>query len=161
MSLLNLLTQSGGASAISQIGARVGLSPEQTQSAMAALLPALAGGLKQQAQRGELPSAPATSPDQSASDASVAQGNNILGQIFGSKDVSRSVAADAAAKTGIDVGQLKALLPMLATLAAGTVAAKAGSSAGGLEGIVAMLDSDRDGNPLDDIMGMAGKLFGR
>lgn len=33
----------------------------------------------------------------------------------------------------------------------------AGRGAGGLAG---MLDMDGDGNPLDDIMGMAGKLIG-
>jgi hypothetical protein len=30
---------------------------------------------------------------------------------------------------------------------------------GGAPGLASMLDLDRDGNPLDDILGMAGKLM--
>lgn len=32
---------------------------------------------------------------------------------------------------------------------------------GSLGGLASMLDLDGDGNPLDDILGMAGKLTGR
>jgi len=35
------------------------------------------------------------------------------------------------------------------------------ASQGGLGGLASMLDLDGDGNPLDDIIGMAGKLGGR
>ena len=43
-------------------------------------------------------------------------GNEVLGQIFGSKDVSRSVADHAAGQTGISAGLLKQMLPILASL---------------------------------------------
>jgi hypothetical protein len=33
------------------------------------------------------------------------------------------------------------------------------SSGGGAPGLASMLDLDGDGNPLDDILGMAGKLL--
>ena len=33
-----------------------------------------------------------------------------------------------------------------------------GGGQGGLAGLASLLDLDRDGNPLDDILGMAGKL---
>ena len=33
-----------------------------------------------------------------------------------------------------------------------------GGGQGGLPGLASLLDLDRDGNPLDDILGMAGKL---
>jgi len=36
-----------------------------------------------------------------------------------------------------------------------------GGGMGGLGGLASMLDFDRDGNPLDDIMGMAGRMGGR
>ena len=112
-----------------------------------------------------------------------------IGQIFGSKDVSRTVAGQAAAQTGIDTGILKQMLPMLAMMAAGYMAKQGGQdgangglsgglggmlgnvlggamgggaapSAGGLGGIGKMLDMDGDGNPLDDIMGMVNKMRG-
>ncbi len=69
----------------------------------------------------------------------VNQGNDILGNIFGSKDVSRSVAGEVASMTGIDEGILKKMLPILAMAAAGYMAkqasgggaAPAGGSSGG------------------------------
>ena len=36
----------------------------------------------------------------------VERGNDVLGQVFGSKDVSRTVAANAASRTGLDPGIL-------------------------------------------------------
>lgn len=156
MSILDLITQAGGSQAIDQIAARVGLSPEQARSAAAALGPALAGGFRQQAQSGNLSGLGALA---SGGD-TLAQGNAILGQIFGSKDVSRSVATKAAASTGIGVDQLKMLLPLLASLAAGSAASKAGSG-GGLDGLLGLLDKDGDGNPLNDLAGLAGKFLGR
>jgi hypothetical protein len=104
----------------------------------------------------------------------------VLGQIFGSPDVSRTVAQQASATSGVDPAVLKKLLPMLAMLVAGYMAkqgpgrsaAPADSGLGGLlggllgqgnsqraPGIADLLDLDGDGNPLDDIMGMASKFM--
>ena len=54
-----------------------------------------------------------------------APGNDILGNIFGSKDVSRSVAGEVASMTGIDEGVLKKMLPILAMAIAGYMAKQA------------------------------------
>lgn len=167
MALLDIITQAGGSAAIDQIGARVGLSPAQTRAAAAALLPALAGGLKREsgnADLGGLLGRTGLAPGAAPADDTVSMGNQILGQIFGSKDVSRTVAANAAASTGLGADQLKALLPLLASLTAGALASQAGGAQagqGGLSGLLGMLDQDGDGNPLDDIMGMAGKFMRR
>ncbi len=118
----------------------------------------------------------------------VAKGNDILGQIFGSKDVSRTVAGHAAGQTGIDPELLKKMLPILAMLVGGYLSSRAGgqgegqggggilgsilgsvlgggqqqaapSGGGGLlGGLGSLIDLNHDGNPLDDIIGMAGKL---
>ena len=53
---------------------------------------------------------------------SVNRGNDVLGQIFGSKDVSRTVAQNAATRTGLDPSLVKKMLPMLAMLVAGYMA---------------------------------------
>ena len=117
----------------------------------------------------------------------VEKGNDILGQIFGSKDVSRTVAGNASAQTGIDPALLKKMLPILAMLVTGYLAKQSSgaegsgglggmlgnllggalgggqsqaTASGGLGGIGSMLDLDGDGNPLDDLLGMANK-FGR
>ncbi|MEP0392670.1 MAG: DUF937 domain-containing protein [Erythrobacter sp.] len=60
-------------------------------------------------------------------------GNDILGSIFGTKDVSRSVAGEVAGITGLDEGMLKKMLPILAMAVAGYMAKQAGSG-GGQEG---------------------------
>lgn len=95
--------------------------------------------------------------------------------------VCRAVAQNAAGRTGLDPTLLKKMLPMLAMLAAGYLSKQGGSlgqaaqsGGGGLGGMLgqvlgqgkatggglaSMLDLDGDGNPLDDIVGMAGKMF--
>ncbi|MEM7702884.1 MAG: DUF937 domain-containing protein [Pseudomonadota bacterium] len=52
-------------------------------------------------------------------------GNDILGNIFGSKDVSRSVAGSVAEVTGLDEGMLKKMLPILTMAVAGYMAKQA------------------------------------
>lgn len=78
----------------------------------------------------------------------VNQGNDILGNIFGSKDVSRSVAGEVAAITGIDEGILKKMLPILTMAVAGYMAKQA---MGG--GAQAPASSGAGGNPLGGVLG--------
>ncbi len=135
--LLDLVNRFGGEQAVEAMAARVGLSPEQTQSAMAALMPAVAGGMANQvATQGpaslDAAAAPATSVvagEGAASDAAVAHGGGLLGSLFGGHEVTSAVTDHAAAATGLDVSKLEALLPMVATLAAGAL-----SHAGGTPG---------------------------
>jgi hypothetical protein len=95
------------------------------------------------------------------------------------------VAQGAAARSGLDPALLKKMLPMLAMLVAGYMARQQGGAAqaparrgggigdlvGGLlggaagpgpgaasGGLASMLDLNGDGNPLDDILKLAGKL---
>ena len=193
--LLDLINRFGGEDAVAAMAARVGLSPEQTQSAMAALMPAVAGGMAKQVETQgpaalDGAAAPATklaSGGAIASDAAVEHGTGILGSLFGSSQVTDAVARHAAAATGLDVSKLTALLPMVATLAAGALGhadgqgtTEAGGGMGGMLGqitggatagaapqtgaagtLLSMLDGNKDGNVMDDIMGMVGKLRGR
>ena len=195
--LLDLIDRVGGADAVAAMAARVGLTPEQTQSAMAALMPAVAGGMTKQVQADgpaalDAAAAPAAAlaGGAAASDAAVAHGTGILGSLFGSSEVTDAVAGHAATATGLDVSKLTALLPMVATLAAGALgqAGGQGTSAGGgiggmLSGLIgqftggataagaapagaagtlmSMLDANKDGNVMDDIMGMVSKMRGR
>jgi hypothetical protein len=110
-------------------------------------------------------------------DCAIRRGNEVLGQIFGSRDVSRTVAQGASVRSGLDPGLLKKMLPMLAMMITGYMAWQQGSSGtgptastGGLGGLLgggstggspgagglaSMLDMDGNGNPLDDILRMA------
>ena len=58
----------------------------------------------------------------------VADGNGILGHIFGSKDVSRQVASQAASQTGIGEGVLKAMLPVVAAMMMGAMSKRVGAT---------------------------------
>src|SRR5690606_7078485 len=104
-----------------------GLNENQMEQAMAALMPAFSTGLKRNvanpADMSNFLSALAGGNHaqyfenlQSAfSPQGMQEGNGILGHIFGSKEVSRAVAAQAEAATGIGQEIFKQMLPVLAT----------------------------------------------
>ncbi len=213
MNLTDILAQAGG---IESMAKDLGIPPAMAKQGAEALLPAILGGFKKQAQSGgieglggllgQLGGGGLLDSVLGSQPTPVAPGNEVLGQIFGSKDVSRTVAGQAATQTGLDSGLLKKMLPILAMMVAGYMAKQGGQSqgggglgdliggalgggsggSGGLGGMLGnilggavgggaapaaagggalgdlanMLDLDGDGNPLDDIMGMAGKLRG-
>ena len=194
MQITDILASIGG---LQSMAKELGISESQAQSGTAALAPAVLGGMKKQAQSGGmeglggllsklggggmLDSVLASEPTD------VGKGNELLGSIFGSKDVSRTVADSASQQSGLDAGILKKMLPMVAMLVAGYVAKAGGSGAsqqastgGGLGGMLgsmlggtgggaasagrggglaSMIDMNNDGNALDDIMRMAGKVM--
>jgi hypothetical protein len=215
MDLISVLKQSG---AIGSIAQQLGVNEQVAEMGAGALLPSILGGFKKTTQAqpeglgglggllGQLGGGGLFDNVVAPEPTNVEAGNNVLGQIFGSKDVSRSVADHASGQTGIDPSLLKKMLPILAMLVAGYMAKQGGGEqggglggllgsvlggggqasgggglggmlgnvlggalgggggqqaapAGGLGGLASMLDMDGDGNPLDDIMGMAGKLM--
>jgi hypothetical protein len=102
--------------------------------------------------------------------ANIAGGNAILGDIFGSKDVSRNVASAASAETGIGSDVLKKMLPMLAGVAIGTLSKQTGggnlvnpgdtlSSNDPMDMLSGLLDSGDDRAPIDDILNLAKKFL--
>lgn len=91
-------------------------------------------------------------------------GNDILGHIFGKKEVSREVANQVSQKSGISSAILKKMLPVVATMVMGALSKGVlGGSKGGVSrsksgGLLAMLlDSDKDGSIWDDVLGMAAR----
>ena len=184
MQITDLLAQMGG---LSSIAKQLGVSEEQTAKGADALAPAILGGFQKQAQSGggldglggllgKLGGGGLLDQVLSTQPADVNQGNAVLGQIFGSKDVSRSVAQHAASNSGVSPDLLKKMLPLLAMAVAGYMARQksagggqtaSGGGLGGLlggllgggaasgqkaGGLASMLDRDGNGNPLDDIL---------
>jgi len=105
-------------------------------------------------------------PDALVREETVADGNAILGHLFGSKEVSRKVAEHASGGTGLDAGLLKQMLPVVASMMMGSLSkatagggAPGGQSGGMMDMLTGMLDADNDGSIVDDLMGMAGKFF--
>ncbi len=171
---MNLMDMLSGAGANQAIAGKFGLDQGQAQAVIKKLLPALGAGLKKNtAQPGGLESLTQAlqkgghsryleKPAELAGAGAIQDGNAILGHILGSKDVSRGVAAQAAQGTGVDVGVVKQMLPMVAAAVMGAMGQQrqtAGSDVGGMLG--SFLDSDGDGSVADDLMGLAGKFLGR
>ena len=196
MEMTDVLAQMGG---LQSMARELGVSEAQAAIGAEALLPAILGGFKKQAQSqpagleglgaliGQLGGSGLLDNVLAAEPTDVSRGNDVLGQIFGSRDVSRTVAHDAAARSGLDPALLKRMLPILAMLVAGYMARQGGgaqrqapggalggllggllggqtaatpsSSPSGLGGLASILDMNRDGNPLDDILRMGGKLM--
>lgn len=101
--------------------------------------------------------------------------DGILGQVTGNADV-----ANLAAKVGLSPEHVESAIKALAKFHPMDVDTAEGASAatglptdklqeiighiggeGSLGKFAGMLDADGDGNPLDDLAGMAGKLFGK
>jgi hypothetical protein len=141
MSLLDSILGAQGGAAVQQLGAQLGLGQNETTSALSALVPALAAGIQQNAQsEGGLSSLVSAltngshqqyvnNPTTLADPSTVDDGNAILGHVFGSKDVSRQVAAQASSTTGIGQDVLKKMLPMAAALVMGALANHASTAA--------------------------------
>jgi hypothetical protein len=182
MDLLSMVLNAGGGSAVQNLARNFGLDKSQTSSAVANLLPALGQGLARNAATpnglesllGALASGGheryIDNPETLGSEDTILEGNGILGHILGSKVVSRQVARNASAQTGIGEDVLKKMLPVVAAMAMGAlskqrsvpgVQAAGGAPAGsGLMGMLTQfLDTDRDGSVVDNVLGMASKLF--
>lgn len=220
MQVTDLLARTGG---LQSMARELGVDDAQVASGADALLPAILGGFKKQAQAqpaglgglgdllGQLGGGGLFDEVLAPQPTNVAHGNDVLGQIFGSKDVSRTVAQDAAERSGLDPALLRKMLPLLAMVVTGLMAKQGGAgpaapagpagggglgdmlagalgsggsgggggglgdllggllggqgargaaqAGGGAGGLAAMLDLDGNGNPLDDILRMAGKAM--
>ena len=192
MNMNQMLQQTGAVDAISR---QLGVDPSTAQAGATALLPSILSGFQNPVATSEAAPASSAFPNlgglggllgtigglggpallenvTSEEPTQVDKGNQILGQLFGSKDGSRAIAASAAAESGVKPSLLKKMLPILAMVAAGYVMKHAGKS-GGLGG---MLGGSASSNPagstaepqtsgsgdiLGQIIGAAGKFLPR
>jgi hypothetical protein len=199
MQLTDILQQVGG---LQSMARELGVTEQQAAVGAEALIPAILGGFKKQAQAqpagleglggllGQLGGGGLLDEVLAPQPTDVGRGNDVLGQIFGSRDVSRTVAQHASERSGLDLSLLKKMLPMLAMLVGGMISKQHGPAAAdpaaGLAGdplgdllgsllggaaagampagaapdLGAMLDLNGDGNALDDILRMACAAFG-
>lgn len=143
---LNELLPSGG---IEALASQLGIPADQAQRGAEALLPSILGGMGHQAGGVDAPNAAGLESQVQAlgggqladnvispEPTQVDKGNQLLGGIFGSKDVSRQVAGQAANHTGLDASLLQKMLPILAMLVAGHLAKRSAGQQGGLGGVL-------------------------
>ncbi len=183
MDLLSMILNAGDGSAVRQLSQNFGLDEKQTSSAISNLLPALGQGLARNASQpdglesliGALTSGGhdryLDNVETLSNENTVQDGNGILGHILGSKDVSRRVASNASAQTGIGADILKKMLPVVAAMAMGALSKQqragadvqalgSSSSQSGLMGMLGQfLDTNKDGSVIDDVIGLASKFL--
>lgn len=151
MNMMDMIMAAAGGQAPQQVGQQFGLDQNQSQSAIAALLPAISSALKQntsspQGLAGLLGALQNGSheqyldnPAQLGAPAAVNEGNAILGHLFGTKEVSRAVAGKAAEQSGVSSDVLKKMLPMVAMMAMGSLGKQTKGQAASGGGMQAML----------------------
>lgn len=125
--LYDLMLQAQNGNALDVMAKQFGLAQKQANEAISALMPAFSEGLKRSA----------TNPydfgaflktlysgdyskyfedmTKAFTQKGIEQGNDLLGQFFGSKEVSRAIAAQAAQVTGIGQEVYKQMLPVVAS----------------------------------------------
>ena len=138
MPMTELLARMGGLEAMAR---ELGVTEAEAAAGAEALIPAILGGFKKQARAqpagvealggllDRLGGGSLLDSVVSPQATDVSPGNDVLGQIFGSKDVSRAVAQNAAERSGLAPTLLKQMLPMLAMLVTGYMAKHQGGAA--------------------------------
>ncbi|MCF6119277.1 MULTISPECIES: DUF937 domain-containing protein [Mesorhizobium] len=130
-SLFDILAQAQNGNGMQALAQQFGLSQQQAQSAVEALLPAFSQGLKRSTSDpyglGAFMTAMASGQHakyfedagRAFSPQGVDEGNGILGHLFGSKDLSRAVASQAAQASGVSQQILQQMLPVVASMMMG------------------------------------------
>ena len=169
--------------AIQSLARQFGLSADQAEAAMGALLPAFSAGLQQQAQSAEglmnlfalmgTSSGGALEQAAAASAPAMDTGAELMTQIFGgtqaaSEQVQAQVVQQAASLTGLGSSLLQKMLPMIATLVLSSLFK--GATNNGLGGIIEQVlkgglgqagGGQQGKNPMDDLLGgILGQVLG-
>jgi hypothetical protein len=169
MNILESMLSSGGGGIVSQLASQFGISANQATAATSALLPALAGGLKEKLTGGDTSgitnlisggslSQFADNPASLASPAALDQGKSILSKIFGSGDTSDLVSM-VAEKVGIGHGVISSMLPIAATMLGGFLSKKAAGGAS-LTDTIGQLAGVGQSGLLDTVKGLTSQMRG-
>lgn len=173
-----------GEGGVAEIASGLGIDQAAATKAIGMALPAIMGGMAANAAKPQ--GAQALSSALEDHDASIFEqlgpllagggsGAGILGHVLGNKQAN--VQQNLAGQSGLDLGAIMKLLPILAPIVMGFLSKKkqddgldadglgkvlqqeratAEAKSPGLGGLASILDSDGDGSIMDDVMDMAG-----
>jgi hypothetical protein len=178
MNSSELIRQFGSGDALASLAQAMGLSKEQAEAILDSVAPAVVRGMQhntrsddgvsslrdalQRGNHGRYLDDPAIL----GSDQAYKDGNDILGHVFGDRQVSRDVATHASNKTGIGQSIIEQALPLIASLLMGALSKQSNGGrdfgaprmdSGPLGPLATIFDKDGDGQVIDDIIGMAGR----
>ena len=169
MSLLENFLTSEGTGVVQQLTKQFGLGGDQATSVLSAVVPMIAGGLKDKLAgdgatglmnmiTGNTFQQFATNPASLGSPAAVEQGKSMLSQIFGGSEAVSEVANKAAEKTGLGGSIISSMLPVVASLVIGHISKKAaGDSNSAMEMIGSFAGAE---GIVGTLKGLAAKVFG-
>ncbi|MBA3040702.1 MAG: DUF937 domain-containing protein [Alphaproteobacteria bacterium] len=124
--LFDMMLRAQNGTAMEAMASQFNLAQEQATKAMAALMPAFSSGFKRNSANpydfsaliGAMASGSYAKYFEDMNKAftpqGIADGNQVLEKLFGSKEVSRAIAAQAAQFTGVGQEVLKQMLPVMA-----------------------------------------------
>jgi len=176
LNITDLLFEKKNSDTISTFANQFGVNDSQAKDAISSLAKSLSRGMGQQTQNNRgmdglfdaintgKHSRYIDDPSLLGQENTRNDGNDILGHIFGNKDVSRHVAKRASKETGLSDSLLKKMLPVVATMVMGALGKKVlggGSAPSRQEStgfLTKMFDADNDGSMVDDVLGMAFKM---
>jgi len=169
MSILDTILSSGDGGLIKQLAGQFGITPAQATSATSALLPAIAAGVQEKMAAGGttglsdlINSGSLTKfadPANLGTPAAVDQGKSLLGQIFGSGDLS-SIASAVAEKAGISSSIVTRMLPIAASMLVGYLSKSAASGQNDLTKNLSAIADAGQGGVLGAVKDLAAKVFG-
>ena len=129
MTLNDILQSAQGGAGLQNLGSQFGLTPEQMQAAVQAIIPALSHGLQRTAQDpgalggviGEMASGDHAGPyaDPAQTGAAADAGASATGQIFGGPNVTNQIAQQISRVSGLSPQIVASLLPALTSMALG------------------------------------------
>jgi hypothetical protein len=182
MNILDSILNAQDGASVQQLGTQFGLNNNQTTSALQALVPALTAGITENVKRDGLTGLVSAlaggqhsryldDPSTLMHADTIEDGNGILSHVFGSKDISRQVASQAAAQTGLGEDVLKKMLPLAAAMVMGGLARHSSAVApgpgttgtsGDLMGMLtSSLAQDNSGTMVNNVVGMLGRFLRR
>jgi len=173
MNILQEMLKAQGGDIVEQLAKQFGLDKSDAEKALSNLIPAVAGGVKKAAssknslesllgkvQANQDMRRSIESPTVLGNPQVTQAGNEVLADIFGSKEVSRTVADQTSKSTGIDFGILKKMLPLVAGLVMSSLSKKGQSSNGGLGELLGGLAGSSQPQRSSGLGSLLGIIFG-
>jgi hypothetical protein len=131
MNLNDIMQAAQGGQGVNNLAAQFGLTPEQTQAAIQSMMPAFSTGLQRTAQDpsglgGILSQLTSGAHDGSFTDPSQASqaagaGGGVLGQIFGSPQITAQLSQQASKMSGVDPQVIQQMMPIVASMLMGGI----------------------------------------
>jgi hypothetical protein len=129
MNLNDIIQAAQGGQGVNNLASQFGLTPEQTQAAIQAMIPAFSTGLQRTAQDptglggilSQLTSGvhQGSFTDPNQANAAGGAGGGVLGQIFGSPQITAQISQQASQISGVNAQIIQQMMPVVASMLMG------------------------------------------